>query len=145
MKLRQDIFGLLILTGTFLIGTMAVQLCAGREINSYPSSVREGYFFNDKENQMPFINSYKEGKAEAQRDLEQGKIKLRVKGMPIEGEEKLFANIHKKYAIELYRIGGCVISAEIDGYWLGYNEVMNSVIEQQYGAEFLERISSEGN
>jgi hypothetical protein len=145
MKLRQDIFGLLILTSTFLINTMAVQLCAAREIKSYPSSVREGYFFNDKESQLPFINSFKEGKADAQSDLEHGKIKLQVKGMPIEGEEKRFANIEKKYAIELYRIGGCEISAEKDGYWLGYNEVMQLAIGERYGAGFLEKISSEEN
>ncbi len=145
MKLQQVIFSLLILAATFLTGISAVKLCVAREMNSYPSSVRERYFFNDKESLRPFLNGYNEGKAEAQRDLEQGKIKLQVKGMPIEGEESLFANIHKKYAIELNRIASCEITAVIDGYWLGYNEVMESCIEQRFGAGFLEKISSEEN
>jgi hypothetical protein len=68
-----------------------------------------------------------------------------VKGMPIEGEQKLFASIHKKYAIELNRITGCGITAEIDGYWLGYNEVMEPAIEGLYGTGFLEKISYEEN
>jgi hypothetical protein len=145
MNLRQVIYSLLILAGTFLTGIRAIQLCVKREINSYSSRAKENYFFNDKESQVPFLIGYKEGQKQAQRDLEQGKVKLQVKGMPIEGEQKLFANIHKKYAIELNRIAGCGITAERDGYWLGYNEEMEPAIEGLYGTGFLEKISYEEN
>lgn len=128
-----------------MTGIGAVRLCVAYEMNSYPSRAKENYFFNDKESQVSFLIGYKEGQKQAQRDLEQGKIKLQVKGMPIEGEQKLFANIHKKYAIELHRITGCTITPGIDGYWLGYNEVMELAIEELYGTGFLERISYEEN
>jgi hypothetical protein len=70
MNLRQVIFSLLILAGTFLTGISAVQLCVKREINSYSSRAKEKYFFNDKESQIPFLIGYKEGQKQAQRDLE---------------------------------------------------------------------------
>jgi hypothetical protein len=142
MNLQQVIFSLLILAGTFLTGINAIKLCVAREMNSYTSRVKENYFFNDKEKQAPFLRAYKVGQKQAQRDLEQGKIKLQVKGILIEDEQKLFANIDKKYAIELNRITDCIITAEIDGYWLGYNEVMELAIEELYGTGFLEKISS---
>src|SRR5687768_15097215 len=118
MKLRQVTFSLLILVGTFFIGISAVMLCAAREINSYPSSVRESYLFNDKEHPMTFLNAYQKGKIEAQTDSEQGKLILKVTGLGAdpEVEKKRFTNIYQKYAIECDRIADCVVTTEIIGY-----------------------------
>jgi hypothetical protein len=149
MKLRQVTFSLLILAGAFFIGIGIVKLCVANEINSFSPDARWWYssLGDLKENQVPFIKSYKRGKAEALKDAEQGKLKLKVVGwgQPPEVEEKVFANIYKKYEIELNRIADCGISAKIMGYQQGYNEVMKSAIHQRYGAGFLEKISSEEN
>jgi hypothetical protein len=145
MKISKVVVSLVVAVMTFFSGIAATKLLVAYEIGSYPSSVRECYFFNDKESQMPFINSYKQGKAEAQTDSEQGKLLLKVTGMPHEDEEKLFASIYRKYAIECDRIASCDVTTEIIGYQKGYNEVMKTFIEQRYGAGFLEKISSEEN
>lgn len=96
---------------------------------------------------MPFLTAYKKGKAEAQTDAKEGKLKLKISGWgaDTEVEEKNFANIYQKYEIEMNRIAGCLISAKIIGYGLGYNGIMTSQIEQRYGVGFLEKMDSESN
>ncbi|MBI3654186.1 MAG: hypothetical protein HY231_24410 [Acidobacteria bacterium] len=149
MKFVKVITSLVITIVAFFAGTMATKLAAAYEVGSFSPDARWWYdsLGEHKENQVPFITAYKQGKAEAQSDVKQGNLKLKVGGWPSppEVEEKRFSNIHQKYDIELNRITDCGITAKSQGYWLGYNEVMKSVIEQRYGAGFLEKISSEEN
>lgn len=147
MKIAKVIASFIVAVMAFFSGTIATKLLVAYEIGSYPPDVKEWYSFCDKETQVPFLTSYKKGKAEAQADIEQGKLKLKVTGWGAdpEVEKKRFTNIYQKYEIEMERIADCMISHGIIGYQKGYNQVMKSAIHQRYGAGFLERMSSEEN
>lgn len=92
---------------------------------------------------VPFydIRDYADGKREALRDLDAGKLVLKTYGMP-SGSRRTYADIiRSEYGIELWAVAGCVVSQELVENARGYNEVMMLAIDDRFGAEVLDSAS----
>lgn len=145
MIVKRIVARLLIAALTFFINVIATKKSVAAYMSTFPPSIERAIEAYPPNQHRRFINAYRTGKQEAEADLKQNKLKLKVTGMPNEDEQNLFARIYQKYRIELDRISDCKITADIEGYGWGYNGVMRAFIEQQYGEGFIDKLFSESH
>jgi hypothetical protein len=86
--------------------------------------------------------AYRQGRAEAQVDLAQGRVNYRTYGMPMEwdGPDLYAQRLRNDYNIELVVVAGCEINEDLVNRTQGYNDVALPFIEARYGEGILERV-----
>jgi hypothetical protein len=83
------------------------------------------------------------GWAEAERDIVQGKLRLKTYGCPIEGEQEDAKRLKQRFAVEWKRVAGCCVTKEFAEEVEAYNERMNQEISVRFGADALDKARPE--
>ena len=83
------------------------------------------------------VQGYEQGRLEAEFDLSQDRLAVRVYGGPVPEGPDLYADLlWHVYAITTVRVAGCVVPDSTRGY----NDTMLPVIESRYGKGILNRV-----
>jgi hypothetical protein len=86
---------------------------------------------------------YRDGRAEAQKDIEGGKIMLKTYGLPAPWSEMYRSNLLSQYQIVSRSVAGCIVTDVLRESVKGYNEISLAEIERRYGTGVLERVDKE--
>lgn len=81
----------------------------------------------------------KEGKADAEKDITAGILKIKRYGLTMAIPEQTLAELKKEYKIEIAETG-CVLVNVTPAYFKAYNDVMRAEIQKRFGAKVLEKI-----
>jgi hypothetical protein len=87
--------------------------------------------------------AYNQGKDEGARDLQEGKLIVRVFGGPMPDkkfEKNENAYIFRKYGIRIQRVAGCIVTGEVSEATRGYNEIMDNAIEKRLGTGVIRKL-----
>ncbi|MEI8290228.1 MAG: hypothetical protein WCH99_12220 [Verrucomicrobiota bacterium] len=87
--------------------------------------------------------AYRDGRAEAQRDIAGGKIVLKTYGLPAAWSEMYRSNLSSRYQIESRPVAGCVVTEALVESVKGYNEISKAEIERRNGTGILQRVAKE--
>lgn len=82
-------------------------------------------------NNRKMNESNEKGKADARRDIAEGKLIIRRYGLTTPPPE-----LKKKYGIEIVE-GGCLVSEDLIEYAEGYNEISKAEIKRKFGKQLL--------
>jgi hypothetical protein len=87
-------------------------------------------------------NAYEQGKREAEIDLSEGTLKLRVYGDATKssGADLHAEEVFEKYGIELVRVAASIETDTSADRTLGYNQTSLTAIERRYGKGILDTI-----
>ncbi|HWB04705.1 MAG TPA: hypothetical protein VG796_16875 [Verrucomicrobiales bacterium] len=85
----------------------------------------------------------REGRRDAARDLENGKLGFEICGMMRGWDGEYAALLQQRYGIQLRSVAGCIVTEESSGHLGGYNAVMLPEIHRRFGAGVLERTADE--
>jgi hypothetical protein len=87
--------------------------------------------------------AWQEGKAEADRDIKAGVLRIKIYGLPGPGEAEYQQLLKERLGVELARVAGCCVTVDLTESVRGYNERMTAMIEQRFGQGALTRIEKE--
>ncbi|MCO5053978.1 MAG: hypothetical protein M9920_17005 [Verrucomicrobiae bacterium] len=87
--------------------------------------------------------AYQNGKAEAQRDIADGKLVLKTWGMPVPWIDVYRSNLLSRHQIVMHPVAGCSVTEALIESVKGYNEVSKTEIEKRIGTGVLERVLEE--
>jgi len=87
-------------------------------------------------------NAYEQGKREAEIDLSEGTLKLRVYGDATKssGADLHAEGVFEKYGLELVRVAASIETDTSADRTLGYNQTSLTAIETRYGKGILDTI-----
>lgn len=77
------------------------------------------------------------GRADARRDLAEGRLELRLWGLPVLWRPIQMEMLRSRGVVSR-TVAGCVLTYEQEAAWEGYNAVMAAEIERRYGRTFLD-------
>jgi len=83
------------------------------------------------------------GRAEARRDIANGKLRLRGYGYPDSSTPEFFTQAKEKFGVEFHAVAGCVVRPGLVERVAGYNEVMQAEIDRRFGPMALEKLREE--
>lgn len=83
------------------------------------------------------------GRAEARRDIANGKLRLRGYGYPDSSTPEFFTQAKEKFGVEFHAVAGCVVRPGLVDRVAGYNEVMQAEIDRRFGPMALEMLREE--
>jgi hypothetical protein len=86
-----------------------------------------------------------QGRADAERDIEAGKLGQRTFGLSGPDTWKYRDMAKAKYGIEFEVVAGCAVDERTIARTKGYNEVMDREIERRYGRDALTKLSDEAS
>lgn len=84
-----------------------------------------------------------QGRAEARRDLDAGKLRIKTYGRPAPWAERYYALAKKKLGIEHESIAGSVVDEELVERAEAYNACMMEEINRRFGADALSQLRKE--
>jgi hypothetical protein len=83
------------------------------------------------------------GRSDARNDLRAGKLANEGFGLPASWASTYDRLLRQRYGVESRSVAGCVVTSEIVGHAVGYNEVMDAEIKRRFGADVFERTAAE--
>ncbi len=83
------------------------------------------------------------GKAEAQRDVAQGKLRLLGYGLPAPWASEFNRILKDRYGIEHVYVAGCVVTDEIIQHTNAYNAVSMEAAKRKFGNDIFEKAERE--
>jgi hypothetical protein len=93
---------------------------------------------------MPYSRSaYQRGRADAEAELQAGRLVLEDYGFPREGQQQFAEILRHRYQIELRRVASDIIDYTADGHAFGYNAVSRPEIERRFGAGVIQKAEAE--
>jgi thiol-disulfide isomerase/thioredoxin len=95
---------------------------------------------NDPFRLVNIPEDYEKGKADAQKDIANGVLKIQTSGRGGFFEKNRI--LREKYGI-LTANRGCLITSEIVSYNKGYNEISKTEIRKRFGEDFFEKVETE--
>ena len=87
--------------------------------------------------------AYRDGRAEAERDVASGNIILKTYGLPAPWSEIYRSNLLSRYQIVSRPVAGCVVTETLVESVKRYNEVSRAEIERRYGTGLLQGVAKE--
>jgi hypothetical protein len=87
--------------------------------------------------------AYRDGRAEAQKDIASGKIILKSYGLPVPWSEAYRSNLLSQYQIVSRPVAGCAVTKTLVERVKGYNEIAKAEIERRYGTGVVQRVARE--
>ena len=94
--------------------------------------------------QIPFsLKAYRQGRADAQQDVRNGKLILEMCGEESWHTQPLNVYLKRRYHVDVRCVGTDEIDYQISGHARGYNEVSMAEIKRRYGADFSSRVPRE--
>lgn len=84
--------------------------------------------------------AYYGGKFEAHLDLMTNSYTLRVYGTHDFDDVRYYEILRHEYGVDVVPVAGCIVSYELRGKTRGYNDVMETAIEQRFGNGTVERL-----
>ena len=83
------------------------------------------------------------GRSDARNDLRAGKLANEGFGLPAPWASTYDRLLHQRYGVEARSVAGCLVTRDIVGHAVGYNEVMDAEIKRRFGADVFERTAAE--
>lgn len=87
--------------------------------------------------------SYRQGKADAMRDINANILATEVYGFGASKDSEWGRLLKQRYAIEQRVVAGCIVNEKITGHAKGYNEVSHQEIERRLGKDIWTKIRAE--
>lgn len=87
--------------------------------------------------------AYANGRADAERDVANGKLVVMTFGFPPPSVLVQRSNLWNQYRIELRPVAGCGVTDVVAASVRGYNEVSEAEIKRRFGADVLDRAATE--
>ena len=85
-----------------------------------------------------------EGRADARKDLQEGKLVREVMGPPPAPWVETYQQFLKeRYGIENRWVAGCMVSDRVVGHATSYNEIMEAEIDRRFGKGVLDKTADE--
>lgn len=78
-------------------------------------------------------HSHRNGKADAQKDIEAGHLYLKAYGLPHPATEQYAALLQKDLNVTYQQVGGCMVDQTLTKYANDYNEVILAYIAKKHG------------
>ena len=98
----------------------------------------------ERPDHTPYSKSaYAAGRAEAERDLETGRLVVEDFGFPRKGQEEYVAILKQRYGIEVRRVAGDIVEFKPYGHAFGYNDMSEPEIKRRFGDDVLEKAAAE--
>ena len=89
-----------------------------------------------------FFAAYVRGRADARRDIRDGRLTVEVYGS---GGGSIAKPLQERYHIDTRVVAGCVVNDTLMGHARGYNIVSAAEIKRRFGVEILDRTTGEPN
>jgi hypothetical protein len=87
--------------------------------------------------------SYRQGKANALRDIEANILAVETYGFGMNGDGGRSHLLRERYNIETRIVAGCIVNEKIVGHAKGYNEVSRAEIERRFGKDIWDKVRQE--
>jgi len=88
-------------------------------------------------------SSYRQGKADAQRDINANILAIEVYGFGASNDSEWGRLLQQRYGIEQRVVAGCIVNEKITGHAKGYNEVSHQEIERRLGSDIWTKIRAD--
>ncbi len=88
-------------------------------------------------------SSYRQGKAAATRDLNDGILAVETYGFTMGGSDLKSQLLKERYNIERRIVAGCIVSKKIRNHAKGYNGVSLPEIERRFGKDIGKKVHEE--
>jgi hypothetical protein len=127
---------------TLLVGIVCLELYSLCKLYGYNQETRISPVSVVDDQEMDAF-AHNQGKDEAARDLQEGKLIVRVFGGPMPDkkfEKNENAYIFRKYGIRIQRVAGCIVTREVSEATSGYNEIMDNAIEKRLGTGVIRKL-----
>jgi thiol-disulfide isomerase/thioredoxin len=108
------------------------------KLTAKPVAITDTQIF-DLSQVKPPVRSDADGKADAEKDIAAGILKIKRYGLTIAIPSETLVRLKTKYNIEIVE-NGCVLVYVTPGYFKAYNDVMRAEIRKRFGAEVLAKI-----
>lgn len=87
--------------------------------------------------------AYQSGRAEAETDLEDGRLIIEDYGFPRKGQQEFAEILRQRYHIELRRVASDFLDPRAYGHAFGYNDVSKPEIKRRFGDDVLQKAEAE--
>ena len=87
--------------------------------------------------------AYHAGRADAEKDVREGRLIVEDYGFPRKGQAKYAAILQQRYNVELRRVAGDIVDVKAIGHAKGYNEVSEAAIKSRFGENILSAAEAE--
>lgn len=88
-------------------------------------------------------SAYKEGRKQAQRDIQRGALALEGLGLRVSGANEYDAILEQRYGIKSIYVAGCVVNRNEVGHARGYNSLMRLEIKTRFGEDIFKNAAEE--
>jgi len=88
-------------------------------------------------------SAYTAGRADAERDLQAGRLVVEDFGFPRKGQEEYAGILQRRYHIEVRHVAGDIVDLKAYGHAYGYNDVSKPEIKRRFNDDVLEKAETE--